>query len=392
MRPRGTQASSDANSVDSLICAILRGERTPWPAAKGAAHVDTFVQQSDYHGVSALLNEKLYQAQGWPAKVRRAIHHRAIIRAMWELRHKHLLTQLHATLAEAGVQPLLLKGTALAYSLYPKPMLRGRGDTDIIIPPSERRHVHDVLTRLGFELRLSVSGEFVSYQAKYVFAAADKSRHNVDLHWRINNSELLSHLFSFDELREHAIPLPKLCRDALGLSPVHALLLACMHRATHKQNPYYANGVAYYSADRIIWLYDIHLLAKSLSSTQWHDVTRLAGSKGLCATCLDGIESARKRFYTTCPDFVLADLARSGVEELPTTYLNASNLRQQWIDFCVLEGLSSQLRLLQEHVFPSAAYMRKKYPEAQPGWLPWLYARRVFGGLTKRIKRSRRTP
>ena len=185
---------------------------------------------------------------------------------MWELRHQQVLTRVHAALADIGVQPVLLKGTALAYALYPDPMLRARGDTDIIIPSTERWRVHDVLTTLGFELDMGVSGEFISYEASYTFTAADMGMHNIDLHWRINNSELLSRLFSYDELLENAIHLPKLCPEALGVSPVYALLLACMHRATHKQNPYYVDGVAYYSADRLIWLYDIHLLAKSLSS------------------------------------------------------------------------------------------------------------------------------
>jgi hypothetical protein len=245
---------------------------------------------------------------------------------------------------------------------------------------------------LGFELGTGVSGEFISYQASYTLAAVDTGTHSIDLHWRINNSELLSRLFSYDELLKHVIPLSKLCPDALGLSPVYALLLASMHRATHKQNPYYVDGVAYYSADRLIWLYDVHLLAESLSSAQWHDVVRLAREKGLCATCLDGIERARARFHTRCPDFVLAGLAGSGAKERAATYLNASKLRQQWMDFRALDGFASQLRFLRELFFPPVAYMRTKYPQAQPGWLPVFYARRAFDGLLRRIKMGRQTP
>ena len=385
-------ASLNANPVDSLICAVLRGESPPWSEPGGAAHVEAFLRRCEYHGVLAVLNERLHHSESWPADLRQTIHHRAIAQAVWELRHQQVLTRVHAALADIGVQPVLLKGTALAYALYPDPMLRARGDTDIIIPLSERRRVHDVLTTLGFELGVGVSGEFINYQASYTFTAADASKHSIDLHWRINNSELLSHLFSYDELLEHAISLSKLCPDALGVSPVYALLLACMHRNTHKQNPYYVDGVAYYSADRLVWIYDIHLLAESLSSTQWHDVMRLARDKGLCATCLDGVERARACFHTRSPDFVLAGLAGSGAKERPATYLNASKLRQQWMDFLALEGLSSQLRFLQELVVPPAAYMRTKYPQAQSGWLPMFYARRALGGLAKRLKMIRQTP
>jgi hypothetical protein len=377
---------------DHLICAVLRGERPPWLEPADSAHVGMFLRRSDYHGVSVLLNEWLYRSESWPAAVRQAIHDRALAQAVLELRNQQVLTQVQAALADIGVQPVFLKGTALAYALYPDPMLRTRGDTDIIIPSAERRRVHDVLTTLGFKLDMGVSGEFISYEASYTFTATDGGTHNIDLHWRINNSALLSRLFSYDELLEDAIRLPKLCPEALGLSPVHALLVACMHRATHRQNPYYADGVAYYSADRLIWLYDVLLLSKSLSSAQWHNIVRLARDKGLCATCLDGIERARARFHMHCPEFVLAGLAGSGAKEHPAIYLNASKLRQQWMDFRALDGFSNQLQYLQELVFPSTAYMRTKYPQAQHAWLPLFYARRALGGLFKRLKMSRQTP
>jgi hypothetical protein len=384
-------APLDAELIDSLICAVLRSESPPW-LELGVDSRESFLRRSDYHGVLALLNERLHRAENWPADLREEIHDRAIAHAMWELRHQQVLTRVHGALAEIGVQPVLIKGTALAYALYSDPVLRTRGDTDMIITSTERNRVHDVLTTLGFELGRGVSGEFISYQSNYGFTTANTGTHNIDLHWRINNSELLSRLFSYEELLGRAINLSKLSPHALGVSPVHALLIACMHRATHRQNPYYADGVAYYSSDRLIWLYDIHLLAESLSSTQWRDVVHLAGEKGLCATCLDGIERARVYFHTRCPDFVLAGLAGSSARERPGIYLNASKLHQQWMDFLALDGFSSRLRYLRELFFPPAAYMRTKYPQAQPGWLPVFYARRAFDGLLKRLKMGRQTP
>src|SRR5262245_25545256 len=190
MRP----ASLSSKDFDSLICAVLRGENPSWPESKGAACVESFLKRSDYHNVSALLNERLYRSENWPADLREAIHDRAIAQAVWELHHQQVLKRVDAALADIGVQPVFLKGTALAYSLYPDPMLRARGDTDMIIPPSEQRRVHDVLTKLGFELSVGISGEFISYQATYVSTEANAGTHSIDLHWRINNSELLSRL------------------------------------------------------------------------------------------------------------------------------------------------------------------------------------------------------
>lgn len=375
-----------ADAWENLICAVLRGEAPAWPNCQSAAQESALLKRCTYHGVLALLNERLQGAGSWPVNIRETIRCHAIGQAMWELRHQQLLTELHAALAAKGIQPVVLKGTALAYALYPNPVLRGRGDTDLIIPLSAREQVHEVLEVLGFERCLGVSGEFVSYQSCYTLSTAEAGQHSIDLHWRINNSELLSRLFAYDELRENAMSLSGLCRGALGLNPVYALLLACMHRDTHKQNPYYAAGAAHYSADRLIWIYDIDLLARSLPPAQWHDLVRLAGNKGLCATCLDGIERARQCFHTPYPDFVSADLAGSGAKARPDVYLNAGKLRQQWMDFQALEGIASKLRFLRELVVPPSDYILAKYPSVQPGDLPWVYARRAFGGFIKALK------
>jgi len=46
------------------------------------------------------------------------------------------LREVLAALAGAGLPVLLLKGAALAYTLYPEPHLRDRSDTDLLFPVS----------------------------------------------------------------------------------------------------------------------------------------------------------------------------------------------------------------------------------------------------------------
>ena len=75
-------------------------------------------------------------------------------------------------------------------------------------------------------------------------------------------------LFAFAELWPARQALPLLCRSAAGLGRVHALLLACLHRAIHRTSPYYADGTAHYGGDRLIWLYDILALVKRLKTPE----------------------------------------------------------------------------------------------------------------------------
>ena len=153
------------------------------------------------------------------------------------------------------------------------------------------------------------------------------------MHWRINNSELLSRLFTYEELLAHARPQPKLGPHALAAGPVHALLLACMHRATHKQNPYYVDGMAYYSGDRLIWLYDIHLLLGVLTPAEIDYFIRLASIKGLRAVCLEGIERAQNSFHSSVPPDLFAALGAAGTERNPLHDTSAAGrgYRNGWI-------------------------------------------------------------
>lgn len=373
--------------VETLICAVLRGEKPKWPDLRDSELVDAFLTRSNYHGVQPLLNE-LLGGSSWPALLLQRLRHDSLDWAIWELRHQHVVTQTIASLAATGIRPVVFKGTALAYSLYRSPVLRTRGDTDLIVPREAGGQVGDALLAMGFARDVGVIGEFVSYQSRYTREEAGGQLHTLDLHWRINNSELLARLFTYEELSREAIAAPRLGSHTLLASPAHAMLLACMHRATHTHNPYYVNDVAHYGGDRLIWLYDIHLLAGSFTTAQWENFVRLADEKGLRAVCLDGMKRSRDCFHTCYPEAVLAALTHTGAEEPAAIYLGGGNLRQQWMDFCAIKGLRARCRFLLEVLFPPIAYMQIKYPKAAPGWLPWLYTRRAFGGVFKRLFRT----
>jgi hypothetical protein len=369
-----------------LICSVLRGEGPSWPwAAEDEQPIDAIYRQAELHGVEALLHSHL-NSLDWPAPLLQSLRTAAVQQAMWELRHQQLLAQTLHALHGSGIEPVLIKGSALAYSLYPNPVLRTRADTDLIISARGKQRVHEMLLHLGYVRGVGVSGNFVSYQASYT-QEIDGALHTLDLHWKINNSELLSKLFTYEELRETATPLPRLSPDAVGASPVAALLLACMHRSTHKQNPYYVNGTAMYEGNRLIWLYDIHLLAGCLNEQQWQQFCALAQRKQLRAVCLDGMRHASACFHTVFPDHVIATLGRPGPREAPDRYLDGGKLRQQSMDFHALGGGLRQVQFLRELFFPAPAYMRAKYAHSGFSWLPWLYGKRAAGGIVKALSR-----
>jgi hypothetical protein len=73
---------------------------------------------------------------------------------LWALAIERRLLGLAEAFEAAGVRPLVLKGPALAHTMYPDPSWRVFGDLDLLVPTSSWRRALDVLAGLGFERRL----------------------------------------------------------------------------------------------------------------------------------------------------------------------------------------------------------------------------------------------
>jgi hypothetical protein len=384
------ESRTQLGCADELICALLRGEPLSWPSGPPGL-IEAFLERSRYHGVDVLLNERFAAIENAPPAVVEELRRRSIAEASWEMRDSQVLSQVLDAFAQHGVAALLFKGASLAYSTYPNPSARVRSDADIFIESQARPRADQCLASLGFVADLIAAEDLASYQRSYTLTTAGSGAHVIDLHWKINNSALLARRFQFDELAARSTPLPRLGAKAAGAGTADALLLACMHRMTHEKNPYYVDGEAHYGGDRLIWLYDIHLLARSFSDYDWRLFTRLAREKGLSATCLDGLMQAQACFHSYYPGSALAALQEAGSSESITRYFSRGHLGQFFMDFAALDSPSVQIAYLRELAFPPAGYMRQKYPQERFGWLPWLYLRRGASGAVKWLGSPRKS-
>lgn len=382
--------SSSVSNFAKLICAILRGEVVAWPHSGDAGAAARFVTAARFHGVLPLLDERLEaSAESWPIEVIEACRKNALFETMLEVRRRAELVRVIETLARAQAAPLVLKGGALAYTHYPHPALRPRSDTDLLIAPESRRRADEALQRLGYTDAGGVTGEFVSYQMSWSREDGAGPAHHLDVHWRINNSQILAKLLSHAECEASATPIAALGPCARGLGPVHAALFACMHRAGHCNAPIHVDGVAHDACDRLIWLYDVHLLCSRMAPQEIAELAGLAEEKRLRAVCLDALERCGRGFATPIPSEILRRLAEEGPTEPSALYLGAGPARRMLGDLMAIESLTDRLRWLGELAFPSARYMRQKYPESPGVWLPLLYARRGAAGLWRLTVPSR---
>lgn len=327
---------------------------------------------ADRHGVAELVAARLAgQPHLDPALSARAeeITRRQLALDMaQEAQLKRCLTSLRA----ANVHAVVVKGAQLAYSHYQRPDLRPRLDVDVVIAEAERARANDALVREGYVPDLQASAGLVLHQQTYVKHLEHGRPHVVDLHWRLANPEVFGGVLGFDEMARDAVTIDALGDDARGLSPVHSLLVACIHRVAHHRG-----------ADRLIWLLDIHLIASRLDEDEWKAFVRLAIDRRVAAVCTDGLERTRQLFGTPLFDCV-ARLTRGPARARPE--VTARYLEPGRVVSAVVDDLRSlptwrhRWRLAKDYAFPPVRYMREVYAPASESPLVWLYLRRmVFG-------------
>jgi len=370
--------------IEALLAAALRGNPVRWPASWNGDMEERFIQAARAHGIQSLLAHLLYhrgEGQEWPDRVRTILAAETRAQVFSEsLRFVELRRVLRA-LFEGGVHPLLLKGTHLAYTHYPSPCLRPCSDVDLLIRESDRQPAGRLMNDLGYCPGVRVSGELVTYQTLYQRDARLGLKYEFDIHWRLAEPQTFAQLASFDDLACEAVQVAYLGAGARGLSAVHALLLACVHRVAHHNN-----------TRRLIWLYDIHLLAAGMSEQQWNRFMELAGQRRVRAICASGLRAAQRSCGAPVPSFVLSDLiAKTPFGEVERSAAFLKNGRRKAdvfiSDLRALPRWPDRLRLVYQHLFPSAEYVLRSNNTSIAVLLPLLYARRIVRGVGKWLRR-----
>ncbi|HTH00937.1 MAG TPA: nucleotidyltransferase family protein [Vicinamibacterales bacterium] len=292
-----------------------------------------------------------------------------------ELIRAHEITHVLDALAARKVFPILLKGAALAYTVYPSPAMRPRVDTDLLVARDHIAVVRDVLSRRGYVEPPMTDGELVLGQMQMLKVDAFDVEHVFDIHWRISSQTLFADLLTYEELQIDCLGVPALGAHARTASDSHALLLACVHPVMHHHN-----------TDRLIWFSDIDLLARRLPGDEFRGFARLALTKKVTGICLRQLTIAEERFHTPIPSDVM-DMLTSSPAEPTAVYLRPHRRWHHELLWNIrnLRAGSDRLQLLREVLFPSARYMLDAYHVGARGvvLLPALYVHRCAYGAFK---------
>lgn len=366
--------------LDHLLAATIRGDG-PAAGQLAACDPEEVCIRADYHGVLPMVAERLSKVPQVPSELGSRVRLHAARQAATDLLQEAEIIVCLSALARSGVDALLLKGAHLAYAWYERSELRPRLDTDILIPFSSKAAVKKVLLSLGYEASANTGGDLVSYQAAFVKWRQGLRLHVLDVHWRVANPQVFAGLPTYDELMLDRTPVPRLGMQAFGLSAPPALLLACVHRVAH-----------HFDSSRLIWLYDIHLLASALSQREWEIFLSLVEERKMAAVCRRSLDRTTARFHTRIPPTVRSDrrLCAPTGDEASAVYTKPRRRTVDNVatDLQVLESWRDRVRFVREHLFPPRRYMRDVYAVSSRTPLPLLYASRVVRGAWRWLDRA----
>ena len=342
--------------VRDWLSAMLSGRQPTWPFADDVL-IESISDAANAEGVVALLHEYISSADPSseiPASFQTHIAQRAREKAQQCLMREAECRRLLMRLEQAGVQVLLLKGSALAYWAYPSAHLRDCSDIDLLfLSYAETQKAISVLQTLQYSLRdTALPGNLVSFEQTCVRDSRVGAGLEIDLHWRLSSSPLFAYQFDSDELISSAITLPKLGVNARGLSPVHAFFNACMHRIQNM-----ADG----TQDCLKWLYDLHLLSSQFKASDWQAITNIAIERQLAGACWDGLQATRREFNTVIPENILDELARAARLERMQISKMHSWFYIQRMSFLAFPTVRLRMRWLRQRLLPNTAYLRARH-------------------------------
>jgi hypothetical protein len=355
--------------------AILLGEEVPWSTLRTCAA--ELLERCAADEVLPLVHRQVIRSRRkdeWPADLREELARSAQLSAATDMVRSHETTRVLGALASAGIQPVLLKGVPLGHLLYASPSLRPHNDTDLIVPRDQIDAVRVALHRMGYVESTMSDGELIFCQFQMIKRDDLGIDHAFDVHWKISTQALFAEVLTYHELLAEAVPVPSLGAHARAAGHVHALLLACIHPVMHHRN-----------SERLLWLYDIHLLASRLPRSDLDRFAQLAIAKNIASICRHQLARSAARFGTPVPAPVLARLEAHGGVEQTEMYLQHD---RRWHNELAssLDGLPrwrDRARLLREVILPRPGYLLKMY-----GLTPWafillplLYPHRCLRGL-----------
>ena len=272
--------------------------------------------------------------------------------------------------------PVVLKGAALATTLYQDPSLRPMSDLDLLVRPEDVGTWSEALSGLGYVRTHPAMASGAAESAHFQIAFRSAHHQNVvELHWSLIGPASDWRAPEVAWFWDQTEPWNGVARPARMLTPLANVLYLSAHVMLQ-------HGVA---GAKLLWLYDLHLVVSSqAASMPWAEVLERAGAFEWDAPLAEALARAEALFGTPVPENVIETLrkratSRAAVHVRHKANPGASRAGLVWREFLCLDAVG-RWRLARGILFPHPDYMKWRYPKARALW-PFTYLYRLGAAL-----------
>ena len=324
--------------------------------------------------------------KGMPEAVRKALAGTYYATASRNMLLYHELARILSALEQREIPVILLKGAALAETLYLNLSLRPMGDLDLLVSKEQLDQAIIAVKALGYvperpQIRAGLE-QLVAYETN--FDGGECSPTHVELHWNLIGGRGSRYRPRIEWFWEQSEPIELLGLQALTLNATaHLLYLAAHVTLKHGRDE-----------ARLLWFHDLHLLISHSGELDWQELLARADEFDWASGLRAALRGTQGLFSTPVPEEVGSALGGDGDQEAGGMRRhNAGALQTRiastWQDWSALHW-PVRLRCILATVIPSRAYITWRYAP-HPAWLwPFYYPYRwldmLGDGLSTLVK------
>ncbi len=283
----------------------------------------------------------------------------------------HELETILELFRSEGLQAILLKGAALAGTVYPNVALRPMSDVDLLIRVPDLPRVQEMLITQGYAFYPDRAREFDrSFGRAKMFTRQTPYPLSIDLHWRLlewprgQQATLLTEWLWSNALERTVANIP-----TLVLSPEAQVLHLTSHLAKH-------------GWQRLLWFYDIaQVLQYYEEELDWNLVIAKAREFEILKALQVTLARTVELLAPPLPPGVLERVESKRVSLRGKAAFALLTARDNYaailLSFIARDSLLRKARFLATVAFPSAEFMIERYQLSDRRKLPLYYAYRL---------------
>ncbi len=405
-------------SAEQLVARLIR-DAFPFPGADGAlaeprvTDWERVIESAEENAVGPLLYaslKKLGREHELPAG---SIERLRVSYLRSDTANWLALDELQSLLAAFGAEQIpvvLLKGGALATTLYPESGLRPMSDLDLLISRAQLEQVEKILNDRGYGSPVELSEGFGPQLTNYrAFERGGKNPAHVEIHWHLFKSPYYCQRVPIEWFWDHTA---EITIDKQHLSHLHCNAASAVQvlraklkdpersergsnlraRAFNREAQFLhlaAHFALHHRAERLVWSYDLALMLAG-AEMDWGILLDAAERFGLVPSLRLAVTRVQDIWGVSVPPIVLERLNASRVgwrDRTAFAIMTAPRGNARFfLDACSQPALGLKAQFVWQHIFPARAYMRERYRIRDERWMPPYYTWRLVQGPWRMIR------